>query len=64
MVLGAKARALLHGKSHVSFDDIRELAYPVLRHRILINYRAEAEGVVVTDLIDRLLKSVRESNTK
>jgi len=64
MVLGAKARALLYGKSHVSFDDIRELAYPVLRHRILINYRAEAEGVVVTDLIDRLLKSVKESNTK
>jgi MoxR-like ATPase len=64
MVLGAKARALLYGRSHVNFDDIRELAYPVLRHRILINYRAEAEGIVVTDLVDRLLKSVKESSTK
>ncbi|UCF15322.1 MAG: MoxR family ATPase, partial [Phycisphaerales bacterium] len=62
MVLGAKARALLHGRSHVKFEDIRELAHPVLRHRILVNYRAEAEGVVVDDLVDRLLKSVRENN--
>jgi len=62
MVLGAKARALLHGRSHVKFEDIRALAHPVLRHRVLINYRAEAEGVVVDDLIDRLLKSVKESS--
>jgi MoxR-like ATPase len=61
MVLGAKARALLYGRAHVSFEDIRALAYPVLRHRILINYRAEAEGVVVDTIVDRLLKSVRES---
>lgn len=61
MVLGAKARALLHGQSHVSFEDIRALALPVLRHRVLINYRAEAEGVTVGSLIERLLKSVRES---
>ncbi|MCU0915936.1 MAG: MoxR family ATPase [Planctomycetes bacterium] len=61
MALGAKARALLHGRSHVNFDDIRALAYPVLRHRILINYRAEAEGVAVDNLIDRLLKSVKDS---
>jgi len=62
MVLGAKARALLHGRSHVKFEDIRTLAHPVLRHRVLINYRAEAEGVIVDDLVDRLLKSVRENN--
>ncbi|MCX5644223.1 MAG: MoxR family ATPase [Phycisphaerae bacterium] len=61
MVLGAKARALLYGRAHVSFEDIQALAYPVLRHRILINYRAEAEGVVVDSIVDRLLKSVRES---
>lgn len=61
MVLGAKARALLNGRSHVNFADIRALAHPVLRHRVLINYRAEAEGVVVDDLIDRLLKSVKEN---
>jgi len=55
---------LLYGRSHVSFEDIRALAYPVLRHRILINYRAEAEGVVIENLVDRLLKSVKERNTK
>ena len=60
MVLGAKARALLYGNSHVRFEDIRALAYPVLRHRILINYRAEAEGVNIENLVDRLLKSVKE----
>ena len=61
MVLGAKARALLAGRAHVSFEDIRALAHPVLRHRILINYRAEAEGVVIGNLVDRLLKAVKES---
>ena len=64
MVLGAKARALLYGRSHVSFQDIRALAHPVLRHRVLINYRAEAEGVVIEKIVDRLLKSVKERNVK
>jgi len=62
--LRAKARALLYGRSHVSFEDIRALAHPVLRHRVLINYRAEAEGAVIENIIDRLLKSVEERNTK
>jgi len=64
MVLGGKARALLEGRTHVSFEDIRALAHPVLRHRVLINYRAEAEGVVVDSLVDRLLKSVKESDIR
>lgn len=64
MVLGAKARALLYGRSHVRFEDIRALAHPVLRHRVLINYRAEAEGGVIENIVDRLLKSVKERNTK
>ncbi|TKJ36699.1 MAG: AAA family ATPase [Planctomycetes bacterium B3_Pla] len=64
MVLGAKARALLHGRSHVKFEDIRALSHPVLRHRVLINYRAEAEGVIVDKLVDRLLESVKESSSK
>jgi len=63
MVLGAKARALLDGRFHVKFEDIRALAHPVLRHRILINYRAEAQGVQVDDLIDRLLASVGEDSS-
>lgn len=64
MVLGGKARALLHGRSHVKFEDIRALALPVLRHRILINYRAEAEGVVIEDFVERLLNSVKEDAAK
>jgi MoxR-like ATPase len=60
MILGGKARALLEGRSHVTYDDVRALAHPVLRHRVLINYKAEAEGVVTDDLVDRLLKSVKE----
>jgi len=64
MILGGKARALLHGRSHVNFEDIRALAYPVLRHRILINYRAEAEGVTAESLTDRLLDSIKESSNK
>ena len=58
LVLGAKARALLYGKSYVTLEDIQALAHPVLRHRILVNYRAEAEGIGVDNLVDRLLKTV------
>ena len=58
LVLGAKARALTSGKYHVSFDDIRALAHPVLRHRILTNFHAQSEGITSDTLIDRLLESV------
>jgi MoxR-like ATPase len=58
LVLGGKTRALLQGRPCVSFDDIRALAQPVLRHRILLNYRAEAEGIGVGQVIDRLLQAV------
>lgn len=61
LVLGAKARALLQGRSHVTGEDIRALAGPVLRHRILVNYRAEAEGTNVETIIQRLLETVKES---
>ena len=60
LVLGAKARALVQGQTHVSSDDIRTLAAPVLRHRILVNYRAEAEGTNVEAIIRRLLETVKE----
>ena len=56
LVLGAKAKALLHGQAHVSLDDIKKLAAPTLRHRILVNYRAEAEGVGVEEVVQRLLE--------
>jgi MoxR-like ATPase len=60
LVLGAKARALLMGRPYVAAEDIRALAHPVLRHRLLLNYRAEAEGIGVPTLIDRLLETVKE----
>jgi MoxR-like ATPase len=60
LVLGAKTRALLSGRAHVSDQDIKALVHATLRHRILINYRAEAEGVTVESVIDRLLQTVQE----
>ena len=60
LVLGAKANALLQGRTHVSADDLRALAAPVLRHRILMNYRAEAEGASVETIIQRLIEAVPE----
>ncbi len=61
LVLCGKARALLNGRVHVTHDDIRALAHPTLRHRVILSYKAEAEGVTVDDLIDRLLDSVSTS---
>jgi MoxR-like ATPase len=61
LVIGAKARALLQGRTHVDIGDIRALAGPVLRHRILVNYRAEAEGTNVETIIKRLLETVKEA---
>jgi len=58
LVLGAKARALLAGRYHVKFDDVRALAHPVLRHRILKNFHAESERVTTDHLVDRLLEAV------
>ena len=58
MVLGGKSRALCAGRYHVSFDDIRSVAHPVLRHRVLTNFRAESEGVNTDTIIDELLERV------
>jgi len=58
LVLGAKARALTNGRYHVSYEDIRALAHPVLRHRVLTNFRAESEGVTTDSIIDELLSTV------
>lgn len=57
-VLGAKARALLNGRSHATADDIKALVAPTLRHRILVGYRAEAEGISVDHVIRRLLETI------
>ena len=58
LVLGAKARALLQGRASASFDDVRALARPVLRHRVLVNFTAQSERVTTDSLIGRLLESV------
>jgi len=58
LVLGGKARALMRGRSHVSFDDIRALAHPVFRHRILTNFHAESERIDSGQIVDQLLDAV------
>ncbi|HMO92900.1 MAG TPA: MoxR family ATPase [Pirellulaceae bacterium] len=58
LILGAKARALFEGRTHVTVNDIRALVHPVFRHRILVSYRAEAEGISVEKIIDQLLDTV------
>ncbi|MDB4890282.1 MAG: hypothetical protein JWL61_2137, partial [Gemmatimonadetes bacterium] len=58
LILGAKARALLQGRSHVTFDDVRALAHPVLRHRILLNFQAQSEKVTTDQLVEKLLSAV------
>ena len=51
-------RAILHGRLHVTTDDIRAVAYPVLRHRIVTTFNADAEGVTTDDIIGKLIKAV------
>jgi MoxR-like ATPase len=58
LVLGAKARALTQGRYHVSFEDIRALAHPVMRHRVLTNFHAESEGISTDSIVDKLLEAV------
>ena len=60
LVLGGKARALLYGRSHVTTEDIKALAYPVLRHRILTNFTAASEGVTTDSVVKRLLEETPE----
>jgi MoxR-like ATPase len=64
LVLAAKARALLKGRYHVTLEDVETLALPVLRHRIVPTFSAEAEGVSVDDLIRRLLREVPRPDRK
>ena len=61
LVLGAKARAVLHGRFHAGLDDVRAVAFPVLRHRIVTNFNAEAEGVKSDEIVCRLIETVGEN---
>jgi MoxR-like ATPase len=56
LILGGKARALLNGRTHVSTDDIKALAKPVLRHRLVLNFAAQSEGVTADVVVDQLLE--------
>ncbi|MFV1990831.1 MAG: AAA family ATPase, partial [Acidimicrobiales bacterium] len=60
LILGAKARALLQGRTHVSIADIQALAAPVLRHRIVVNFAAESEGTTPDDVVARLIEITPE----
>ncbi len=57
LILGGKARALLHGRTHVSTEDIQALAQPVLRHRIVVNFAAESDGITSDDVIQQLIEA-------
>jgi MoxR-like ATPase len=56
LILAAKARAILHGRTYVALEDVRAVALPVLRHRVMVNYHAEAEGVTPDQIVGRLLQ--------
>jgi MoxR-like ATPase len=58
LVLAAKARAVLYGRYYVSTEDVRAVAGPVLRHRIVTNFNAEAEGLKADDILERLIAAV------
>lgn len=59
LVLGAKARAMMEGRDHITYEDIRAVAKPVLRHRILTTFTAEADGIDSLRIIDELIKTVK-----
>ncbi|MAD23451.1 MAG: AAA family ATPase [Verrucomicrobiales bacterium] len=58
LLLGAKVRALTEGRFNVSFDDIVAVAFPALRHRLIVNFEAEAEGITTDDVLDKILSDV------
>ncbi len=63
LILGAKARAILHGRPYVSIEDVQAVAAPVLRHRILTNFNAEAEGVRPDDIVKKLIDLIPPDGT-
>ena len=58
LILGAKARAILHGRYAAELDDVRALIEPILMHRLVMNFRAEAEGVTAVDVIEGIMRSI------
>ena len=64
LIFGAKSRAVMDGRIHVSCQDVRGAAVPVLRHRLLTNFTADSEGLNPADLVTRLLEAVEEPSEK
>jgi MoxR-like ATPase len=64
LILAGKARALLHGRTYVALEDVKAVAPPVLRHRVLTNYSAEAEGVTPDEIVRRLLATMPRDGEK
>jgi len=60
LLLGAKANALLDGRVHVSIDDIRYVAYPVMRHRLTTSFAAESDGVTTDHVVEKLFEVIHE----
>jgi MoxR-like ATPase len=61
ITLGAKVRALLDGRFHVSFKDIKEVAIPAMRHRVILNFEGEAEGITTDMVLEKLLAETPET---
>jgi len=64
LILGAKSRALLHGRFNVSADDVRAVMKPVMRHRMFTNFNADAEGITTDGLVEMLVKAIPEPSVK
>jgi MoxR-like ATPase len=58
IVLGSKIRALIEGRLNVAYDDVRAVAAPALRHRLILNFDAESSGVTADDVLDQLVASL------
>jgi MoxR-like ATPase len=61
LILGGKARALLEGRFHVTVEDVQHLAKPVLRHRMVVNFSAESDGISSDDVVDRIIAATPTS---
>ena len=63
LTLSAKARALMQGRYHVTREDMNALAAPVLRHRVLLNYFADSDGVSMEDVLGDVINTLHQTNT-
>ncbi|HQQ21204.1 MAG TPA: AAA family ATPase, partial [Bacteroidales bacterium] len=58
LIIGARTHAVLNGKYSPDIEDVRAVAHNILRHRIIKNYKAEAEGITIENIIDKLIESI------